>query len=156
LAAFGVVSLAAMAAAAALNVVGAGAFFERYFGGVDPALVVGAIAVVGVISLRAFQVCGWFGERPERGATGIGVAAALAMSFAILVVIVDRFAGIEVTNVPAPWSLLFYPSIALVVEVVFHMAPLALLVVSLRSIAPAYTDRAAWACILLVSLLEPI
>jgi hypothetical protein len=78
------------------------------------------------------------------------------MSFAILVVIVDRFAGIEVTNVPAPWSLLFYPSIALVVEVVFHMAPLALLVVSLRSIAPAYTDRAAWACILLVSLLEPI
>ena len=86
---------------------------------------------------------------------GIGVAIAFATLFAIPVVIVDWFVGIKVANVPMPWSLLFYPAIALVVEVFFHTTPLALLFASLRSIARSSSDRIAWVCILLVSLLEP-
>lgn len=155
LAGFAILSLAAAGAAEALALGGAGSFFEPYFGGLSLALVFGATAVIGVISLRVLQVCGWLDTRPRGGLTGIGVATAFATLFAIPVVIVDWFVGIKVANVPLPWSLQFYPAIAVVVEVFFHVAPLALLFAGLRSIARSDSERVAWVCILLVSLLEP-
>lgn len=155
LAGFAILSLVVAGAAEALDLGGAGSFFEPYFGGVSPVLVFGATAVIGLVSLRALQVCGWLGTRPRGGLKGVGVAVTLATLFAIPVVLVDRLVGIKVVNVPMPWSLLFYPAIALVVEVFFHTAPLALLFTSLRSIARANSDRIAWVCIILVSLLEP-
>ena len=152
---FIILSLAAAGAAEALDLAGLGSFFGPYFGGISPALVFGGAAVMGSISLRALQVCGWFGTHPRGGLVGVGVAVALATLLVIPVVIVDWFIGIEVANVPPPWSLLFYPSIALAVEVFFHTAPLALLFASLRSIVRSTSDRLTWVCIILVSLLEP-
>jgi hypothetical protein len=152
---FAILSLAAAGAAEGLALAGVRSFFGPYFGGISPALVFGAVAVMGVISLRTLQVCGWLGTRPPGGLMGVGGAVAFATLLAIPVVIVDWFVGIEVSNVPMPWSLLFYPSIALVVEVFFHTAPLALLFASLRSIARSTSDRLAWVCIIPVSLLEP-
>jgi hypothetical protein len=155
LARFAVLSLAAAGAAEILDLAGVGSFFGPYFGGINPALVFGGAAGIGLIALRTLQICGWFGTPPRRGLMGIGVAVALATLLAIPVVIVDWFAGIPVANVPTPWSLLFYPSIAFVVEVFFHAMPLALLFASLRSIARFNSDRIVWICIAAVSLLEP-
>ncbi|MGB8397744.1 hypothetical protein [Bradyrhizobium sp.] len=155
LAGFAILALVAAAAARALDLRGVGSFFEPYFAGFSSASVFGATAVIGVISLRVLQASGWFGTRQRGDPIGVGVAAVLATLFAISVVTVDRFVGIKVINVPMPWSLLFYPTVALVVEVFFHTMPLALMFASLRSIARSDSDRVGWVCIIVVSLLEP-
>jgi len=60
-------------------------------------------------------------------------------------------------NVPPPQSLLFYPAMAYVVEVVFHALPLALLLALLRrSPQRANTGIVIGLCITFVSSLEPV
>jgi len=61
-------------------------------------------------------------------------------------------------NVPSPQSLLFYPAMAYVVEVVCHALPLVLLLAALlrRSTQTANTAIVIWLCIAFVSYLEPV
>jgi hypothetical protein len=152
LAGFAILFLAAPAAAWALDLYGVGSFFEPYFAGFSPTSVFGVTDVIGVISLRALHVCGWVGTRQRDDLMGVDVAVMLAT---ISVITVDRFVGIKVIHVPMPWSLLFYPTVALVVEVFFHTLPLALMFASLRAIERSDSDRIGWMCIIVVSLLEP-
>ncbi|MEQ1617901.1 MAG: hypothetical protein ABL883_06110 [Terricaulis sp.] len=152
---FALVALAAAVAAWALERNGAGALFAPYLGAFDPVLALIVASLAGALSLRALQHWGWFAARRSGGFTGVGIAAACATLLAAPVIIFDALVGIDVTNAPAPWSLLFYPAIALLVEAVFHLAPLALVFAGLRSAARIGADRAALACISLVSILEP-
>ena len=60
-------------------------------------------------------------------------------------------------NVPPPWSLLFYPVIAYVVEVIFHAVPLALLLATLGPLFRKLNRTSlVWVCIVLASVLEPM
>jgi hypothetical protein len=154
---FAVFALAALAAggAAALECSGAGALFSPYFGPIDPILALVAAGAIGALSLLVLHACGWFATRRSGGAKGLGVAALGATLLAAPVIAVDAAVGIDVTNAPAPYSLLFYPTIALVVEALFHLAPLALLFAGLR-LARVGESRAALACLVLVSVLEPV
>jgi hypothetical protein len=134
---------------------------EAFFGGINPLLVIAMVGVVGVVSLSLLLSRGWF-EIFERRASlrGVVVSAALATLFAVAIVIADFvvFAPVvpEEANVAWPQSLLFYPAIAYVVEVVFHALPLTLLLVVLgRLFKHLETDRLVWLGILLTSLLEP-
>ena len=100
-----------------------------------------------------FEICG------SRSARGAGVSAALATLFGVWQVCADvlvtRFP--KDINVPPPQSLLFYPAMAYVVEVVFHALPLALLLALLRrSTKKSNTIIVTWLCIVFVSSLEPV
>ena len=113
---------------------------------------------------------GWFAKvREQDAAAGIFVSAALSIAFGVVAVIVDITVGFpQEINVPIPQSLLFYPAIAFVVEVVFHLAPLALAAGVLPMIAKHLPFGAAtrsaekWnlqfngRMIVIVALLEPI
>ena len=55
-----------------------------------------------------------------------------------------------------PDSLFFYPIFGFVVEVLFHMLPLALLLFILTSMFNLGFEKVIWPCILVVALLEPI
>jgi hypothetical protein len=69
--------------------------------------------------------------------------------------LVTRFS--EDVNVPPPQSLLLSPTMAYVVEIVFHALPLALLLAwSGRSAQNANTAIVTWPCIVFVSSLEPV
>lgn len=153
LAVFVAVALAAASAAAALALSGAAGVYEPYLGEVNPIAALLAASLIGVLSFRSLQYFGWFDARRSDGLAGITAAAAYATLLAAPVIAVDARFGIDVANVPAPQALLFYPSIALLVDVVFHLAPLALLVAALRSFMSA--DRAAFAALICVSALEP-
>ncbi len=148
------VACASAGAAWALDLAGVGFFFQPYLGALNPALALVIVGLVGALSLRVLQLLGWFGARRNNG-SGIGAAIVWATLLAAPAIAVDAFVGIDVVNAPAPWSLLFYPSIALVVEVVFHLVPLVLLFACLRWIADVSIDRAALIGILLISILEP-
>jgi len=115
------------------------------------------LAAVGVASLGVLKTRGWFEIYASRSWRGMGVAAMIATLFGIEAVIAESanlFRMPADMNVPPPWSLLFYPVIAYVAEVVFHLVPLVLLLVVLSTL---FKNRSAliWLCILLVSLVEP-
>ena len=93
---------------------------------------------------------------------GLLRAAAIASLLAALTIAIDAItvpfsAGI---NVRFPKSLLFYPVMAMVVEVLFHLLPLALLSAPFgrrfRGGGVRAKRRSLWACVVLVALVEPI
>ena len=136
-------------------------FFQPFFGSIDPLSAVVVISVVGVASLGFLQSRGWFEVFTMRGTLrGLAVSAIIATLFGIEVVIAETtniFRLPADMNVPPPWSLLFYPVIGYVVEIVFHVLPLAMSLAVLRPLFKKLNmPGLIWLCILVVSLLEPI
>ena len=158
--AFGVLSLVASGFTGVLSLSQGGArFFEAYFGSSPPLLAIALTVLVEFVSLAFLQSRGWFEICGSRSARGAGVSAALATLFGVWQVCADVFMTRfpKDINVPPPQSLLFYPVMAYVVEVVFHAVPLALLLAPLgRSIRKPNTAIVIWLCIVFVSSLEPV
>lgn len=158
--AFGVLSVVAAGFTGILcfSLGGAG-FFEPYFGHRSPLLAVAVTALAGMTSLAFLRSRGWFEICGSRSARGAAVSTALATLFGVWQICADVLATRlpEDINVPPPHSLLFYPVMAYVVEVVFHALPLALLLALLgRSTRQAKLDVVVWPCIVFTSTLEPV
>lgn len=136
-------------------------FFEPFLGKTSPLLAVALLAVLGLAGLVYLQSRGWFEIYiAQENLRGVVVSAYLATLLGVEVVMVETANLIRMPadmNVPLPWATLFYPVIAYVVEIVFHVLPLTLLltVLSLFFKNPDYT-RLVWTCIFVVSLLEPV
>jgi hypothetical protein len=158
--AFGVLSLVAAGFTGILSLSQDGArLFEAYFGIIPPLLAIAFTALVGFVSLGFLQSHGWFEVYTSRSVRGVGLSAAIATLFGVWQVCADllitRFP--KDINVPPPQSLLFYPAMAYVVEIVFHALPLALLLALLRrSTQRANTAIVIGPCIVFVSSLEPV
>jgi hypothetical protein len=88
---------------------------------------------------------------------GVALSAVLATVLAVAIVVADLFMRYpQDTNVPAPQSLLFYPAVGFVAEILFHVLPLALLLLALKPLVPRLgMERVVWLGILLVAVLEP-
>lgn len=135
-------------------------FFQPFFGGIPPLLAVLSAAVLGAGSLRFLRARHGFAIDPKPGHRGRAVATLAATLFGVEAIIVEM-TGIARQpadmNVPPPWSLLFYPVIAFVVEVVFHAAPLALLLAAMGPLFKRLGARSpVWPSILVVALIEPL
>jgi hypothetical protein len=134
-------------------------FFETYFGSIPPLAAFAGAALVGFVSLAFLHSRGWFEIYTSSSVRGVGVSAVIATLFAAWQVgadlLVTRFP--KDINVPPPQSLLFYPAMGYVVEVLFHAFPLALLLAVLgRSNKNSNTIIIIWLCIIVVSSLEPV
>jgi len=135
-----------------------GADFRPYFGGVHPLLAIVFVIVAGFVSLGFLQSRGWFEiYARDRVWKGVGIAAMLATFLAVPVILVDLTVGFpRDLNIPAPRSLLFYPAMALVAEIVFHAVPLGLILGALGVLhRRRKSDHLVWLCFLPVALLEP-
>jgi hypothetical protein len=131
--------------------------FERYFGPFDPVPVVATAAVLGSVSLRFLRGRDWWSPRPPAEVVrGALVSSLAALAFAGIAISVDIWKGFpRDMNVAWPRSLLFYPAIAFVAEVAFHVLPLALVVAATRwRFASRGLGRRVWTCIAAVALLE--
>jgi NADH:ubiquinone oxidoreductase subunit K len=153
--AFLLLSLLPLTTAAILELVDGDSSFRPYTGTVGPVSAVAIAAAVGAVSLGFLHRRGWFEIYGPRTLAGAGIAAAMASLLAVPVIAVDYGAGIEVVNVPWPASLLFYPAIGFVAEIVFHALPLALVLAVVAPLAKIDTNRLVWICIVFASLLEP-
>jgi hypothetical protein len=156
--AFALLSLGAVAATVALSL-SDGTPFQRYLGNLNPLLAVLLVAALGFGALGFLHSHGWFeiyaGRKTLKGAA---LAAALATLLAIPVILVDlRSPFPHDMNVPPPQSLLFYPVMGYVVEVTFHVLPLAITLACLGGLARKLSSPSlVWGCILLAALLEPV
>jgi hypothetical protein len=132
--------------------------FQAFFGKLNPLLVIFIIILLGT-ALSAFLLSrGWFVVYKAGEYKGILVAAGLAALLGLGIILVDLKAVFPAdVNRPFPDSLFFYPIFGYVVEVVFHLLPLALLLILVTSIFKGIDfDKAAWICIFIVALFEPI
>ena len=128
--------------------------FLRYFGVLPPALVIAGAVLVGTILLwHVLPRDGFRALDRARARRGLALAAGAGLGFTALIVTFDSIVHIpNVVVVPPPRSLWFYPLIAIVVEVVFHLLPLSLLLWVTR---PLQTRR-VWPCIFVTATIEPI
>jgi hypothetical protein len=155
----------AMAAAPALATTGmAGVvywisphLFQRFIGGINPLVAFLVVNALGVALLAFLLAPGWFSIYRKGELLGRLGAAGVAALLASITVLLDlKIVFPRDLNVAFPLSLLFYPAIGFLVEVVFHLLPLAVLLAVLTSRAVALrSDRAVWAAMVIVSLLEP-
>lgn len=128
------------------------ALFQRFFGDFPPELVFVLAAVSGWWAWRWVLEPHGFGLRTESFSDVLKIAFP-ALGCVTVTVLLDVWMPFpKDINVPFPLGLLFYPAIGLLVEVVFHLLPLALLLAGMRSpIRPSHL----YPILLLVATLEP-
>jgi len=132
--------------------------FRKYFGSIPPLLAPVLVATGGLLAVRVFISFDRFPVFRGRDGSGWGIAAAAASLFGLAIIAADFFILFpEDINVPFPQSMLFYPAIAFIVEIVFHLIPLALLLLLVSSISKASNaDQFILPILLIVALLEPV
>lgn len=154
-------SLLAVAAVAGANILSASGStaFRPYYGALHPGLATGVVALAGVGALAFLQSAGWFEIRRE-GERGEGFrwAAILATLLALPVIGVDVLGGFpHDINVVLPEAILFYPVIALVAVMAFHVLPVAVLLSVLGRAADRLgREKVQWIAIVLASSTEPV
>ncbi len=135
------------------------AYFQRFLGSADPLLVVAAAALAGAAALSLLYATYGFEILKGRATLrGIGISAGLATLLGVAIVIADLLLGYpEEINVPVPQALLFYPTIGFIAEILFHVLPLALVLLVLVPFRRRWgPDRIVWFGIVFVAALEPI
>jgi hypothetical protein len=130
--------------------------FERFIGAAHPVVVMALAGVVGTIVMGALQ------QRSDFAVLGPGSSSDAARFIAWTVPLfaaasigadlVVRFA--EDVNVAMPDALRFYPAIAVFVEIVLHLIPIAVLVVLLG--APTGSNPTLWRIAVPVALIESV
>jgi len=133
-------------------------YFQRYFGSIHPLIVVLISFITGLILFSLLMMDGRFAIYRHGNIKGLLVAVGLATAFALAIVLVDRNSPWPADiNVPYPDSCFFYPAIAYVVELIFHILPFCLVYFSLVYIVgDANKSNIIWISILIVALLEPV
>ena len=135
-----------------------GIYFRRFFGELNALIVIVSASIVGAVALwllqEKFDFVLFLGKETIRG---LKLSAVLASVLAIAIVVADFFIRYpEDTNVPIPQALLFYPAVGFVAEIVFHVLPLALLLIFLNPLGSWIgKERVVWIGILVVAALEP-
>lgn len=128
--------------------------FERFIGAVSPVVAVAVAGAVGATALAMLDSAGWVGSDPSR--RGLAGTTAIALGLGAAIIVADSALGFgEDINVLWPASILFYPVMAFIAEVAFHLVPLALIVTASKRWSTGPTARrAAMAPIVAVALFE--
>ena len=130
--------------------------FQPFFGDLNPLITVFLIILLGSFLLSFLLSRGWFAIYKKEMRNGLFLSFGLGTLFALIIILVDlKVVFPENLNVSFPQSLLFYPAIGYVVEILFHLLPLAFLLF-LTSRFKNIDHKIIWVCILTVSLLEPV
>ncbi|MFW9993951.1 MAG: hypothetical protein ACFFD4_18045 [Candidatus Odinarchaeota archaeon] len=134
--------------------------FQAYFGTANPLLMVVILALLGTALSVYFLSSGRFelfnGEK--HNLRGLVPYFGLAVLLAVLMITVDSiFMFPESISVLFPQSVLFYPVMGFVAEIVFHLIPLSLvLIISTLFSGKVDFSKIFWPSILIISALEPI
>jgi hypothetical protein len=128
--------------------------FERFFGAMNPIVVLAGVAVVGAFAVAYLQ-----------GSSDFAVLGPGAWSDAVLIItwVVPLFAAAAIgadivfryaedTNVAVPDALRFYPAIAVFVEIALHVVPITVLVAIFGT--PTGFDATFWRLAIPVALIE--
>lgn len=135
-----------------------GVYFEKYLGGFVPGLVLSAVFLLGLLSFFVLIPDSGFKIVGVRIKSGWGYALGLAFLFFLPVALVDYFFPFpKDMNVPWPQAWWFYPTASYLVEVIFHLLPVAILYRLIADRFGPFTGlRTLWAIFLVIALAEPM
>lgn len=132
--------------------------FRRFFGSSSPVLVVSGVVVAGAVLLAFLNAQ----VRVAVVMPGVWGRAALVCMvggtvFVVPTILVDVFQPFsEDLNVGLPSALLFYPVMGFVVEIVFHLLPMAMALLVLNYVLPiSDVARQFWFAAGIAAALEP-
>lgn len=153
----GILSLGVLAATAIL-VRTRRRIFLRFFGPVHPLLVFLIVVGTGFLLLGYLNFQNWFTIFDAHNLPTLLPLAALASLLVLIMVLVDwRIRFPQDMNVLFPASLLFYPAIGYLVEILFHVLPLTVLLLLLHGVfRSADFETLLWAAMPLTALIEPL
>lgn len=131
--------------------------FVRFIGETNPTLVALGVSAVGALLLSALVARDNFSITGAQLGRGALRSTCLAALFGAVIIVVDlAIVHPADINVPFPQSLLFYPVIGFIVEILFHVLPLYLLLTVLPVLAgQRRSETIIWVSLILVALLEP-
>ena len=132
--------------------------FQRFFGNLNPLLIIFVVIILFIVLSTVFLLYGWFKVYRRDNSRGILYAFILATSLSFVTIAIDIiFKYPEDINVLFPYSLIFYPTMGFVVEILFHVLPLSLILSIFTLIRKNRTpQKIIWISIVLISLLEPV
>lgn len=133
-------------------------YFQFFLGRVNPLVAMISISLLGFILLSFLLSRGWFVIFGSANIKGLIIALGIGALLGLAMLLVDlRVVFPDDLNKSFPESLLFYPAMGYVVEILFHVLPVTLLLVALTSLSGEISfEKVILPCILLLSLLEPI
>lgn len=131
--------------------------FQRFIGRINPLMAFFMITILGVILFTFLLYEGRFAIYKTENLAVLFRYSVLAALFVIISILVDLKVGFPADmNILFPKSILFYPAIGFLVEIVFHVLPLTIFLTSLTIIFKNISYASIlWICILIVALLEP-
>lgn len=142
----------------AIQLISSRTYFARYYGSLEPVLVAMAAGVIGAGALALLRrIAGFQIVMGRTTFSGIVVSAGIATVLGVEIAVGDMIIRYpETLNVPVPQAYLFYPTIGFIAETVFHLVPLALLVLVLSPLRDRFgIERLVWIAILFTAASEP-
>lgn len=131
--------------------------FKRFIGPINPILAFAIVSVLGFAISAFFLSRNMYNVYKPKDFKGIVPFVALAALFGSCAVVLDIAHPFpRDINIAYPKSLLFYPAIGFLVEVVFHQTPLLILsTVGASLFNKVSKERIATVCLAVVALIEP-
>ena len=132
--------------------------FQRFLGRINPLLAFLCVIVLGFALLTFSLSQEWFAIYKKANLQRLMLFSSLAALLGAIMVLVDtRVLFAADMNISFPESLLFYPAIGFLAEILFHVLPLVTLLAVLKSVLKKVGfETIVWICISIVSVLEPI
>ncbi|MBT8220635.1 MAG: hypothetical protein KJP00_12470 [Bacteroidia bacterium] len=132
--------------------------FSPFLGTLNPLFPVLFILVSGYYLLSYLESKSTFYIYQKGSSRNYIAIIAIAMLFGVEVIIADIwFAEYpRDINVAYPQSLLFYPVMGFIAEIIFHLIPIALIVFLLSSLTSLPINRIIWIAILVAAVIEPL
>lgn len=132
--------------------------FIPLIGRINPLAASVILICLGFISLTFLEHKKWLTAFKKSNLKEIFLSAIVALLFVPVSIFIDIKVGFwKDLNILFPESLLFYPAIGFVVEILFHVIPLAMLLFLITSFFKNLNQqKAVMAGIIIVSLLEPV
>jgi hypothetical protein len=134
------------------------AYFRPFFGTINPLVAMPCIIAAGAFLLSYLTLEARCAIFKKVNLYGMAAAAGLAALFCAPVIVVDLHVQFPAEmNVAFPDSLLFYPAIGFVVEIIFHLLPLAALYFAVtRLFKKPDSGRVVMLCIPVAASIEPV
>jgi hypothetical protein len=131
--------------------------FQRFFGGLETPVVLAVAIGAGAAALAYLNAVDAFATFRSCDPDRLLRVAALAILFGAIAIAADRLIVFpRDMNVPFPRSVFFYPVIGFIVEVAWHVVPLAvLLLVARHTSKQPMRGGILWLCMLVVATIEP-
>ena len=132
--------------------------FQRFIGRINPIISFLIVSVLGIVLFSFLLSQKWFVIYKSGNLPGMLYFIGLAALLGIVMIAVDtKIVFPADMNILFPHSLLFYPAIGFLVEILFHVLPLAVLLFILHGIfRNVNIEYLVWISIFIVALLEPI